>query len=229
MTQEKLISESLFERYLVSQGMTCFDYEKMWDGVLTRPDYTLYHNGDTHVFDVKQFEDKRFVAPTAGLFAVDRYCRIREKINNARRQFKHQLFKDKRCCLVLYTLDPFVRLHEPSIVLGAMYVPNSTKQAFLENGKMFRDKKRNPQNQTISALITLRMVEKARQIGVIVWENYLATKPFPRDIFCGPYDQRWGRDGDLIKRVFVGEEVRRQEMKSRPAANFNGTPSELGL
>ncbi len=223
MTQEKLISESLFEKYLVSQGMTEFDYEKVWDGVPTHPDYTVYHNGDTYVFDVKQFEDETFI-PAVGGFAIERYRRIREKINSASRQFKHQLFKDKPCCLVLYTLDPFVRLHESSVVLGAMYgdlgfttlwdltngspVPDSTKKAFLGNGKMLRSESRRPQNQTISALITLRTVG-SRGVGVIVWENYLARIPFSRDIFCGPYDERWGRDVDLIKPIFIGAQAKR--------------------
>lgn len=218
MTPEKTISETLFEEYLFSQGITAFDFEKAWPGVPARPDYTIQHNGATYLFDVKEFKDEKFIPPSAGAFAVDRYGRIREKINQVRSQFKH--FKDKPCCLVLYTLDPFVRLQEPFIVLGAMYgdlgfttlwdltagspVQDSTQRAFLQNGKMFRYESRQPQNQTISALITLRYVRKG-DLGVIVWENYLARVPFPREMFCGPYDERWGKDGNHIKRVFLGE------------------------
>ena len=215
---EKTISERLFEEYLLSQGINDFEFERLWPGIPTRPDYTIEHNGATYLFDVKEFKDEEFIPPSAGAFAVDRYKLIREKINKVRPQFKH--FKDKPCCLVLYTLDPFVRLQEPFIVLGAMYgdlgfsslwnrvtgsqVPDSTRRAFLHNGKMFRSESREPQNQTISALITLRQVLKG-VLGVIVWENHFARVPFPRTIFCGPYDERWGKDGNQLKRLFIGE------------------------
>lgn len=216
----KTTSEQLFEEYLVSQGITAFEFEKVWPGISSHPDYTIEHNGATYLFDVKEFKDEEFVPPSAGAFAVDRYTRIRQKINTVRPQFKH--FKDKPCCLVLYTLDPFVRLQEPFIVLGAMYgdlgfttlwdhvtgsqVPGSTQRAFLQNGKMFRSESRQPQNQTISALITLRHARKG-VLGVIVWENYFARVPFPRTMFCGPYDERWGRDGDQLKRLFSGQRL----------------------
>lgn len=215
---EKNISERLFEEYLLSQGIYDFEYERLWPGIPTRPDYTIEHNGATYLFDVKEFKDEEFIPPSAGAFAVDRYTRIREKINKVRSQFKH--FKDKPCCLVLYTLDPFVRLQEPFIVLGAMYgdlgftslwnrltgsqVPDSTRRTFLKNGKMFRPESREPQNQTISALITLRHVLQGVP-GVIVWENHFARVPFPRTIFCGPYDERWGKDENQLKRLFIGE------------------------
>lgn len=43
-----------------------------------------------------------------------------------------------------------------------------------------------------------------KHIGVIVWENVFAIVPFPSDLFRGPYDERWGRDGEVIRRVHVG-------------------------
>lgn len=42
------------------------------------------------------------------------------------------------------------------------------------------------------------------QQGVIVWENVYAQMPLPRDVFNGPYDERHGRDGDDVTRVFCG-------------------------
>lgn len=220
MTPERTTSESLFEQYLSSQGIDAFEFEKGWSGIPKRPDYTIKYQDAFCLFDVKEFEDEKFVPPAAGAFGVDRYTRIREKINQARSQFKY--FKDKACCLVLYTLDPFVRLQEPFIVLGSMYgdlgftsvwdlkigshVADSTQRAFLQHGKMFRYESGQPQNQTISALITLRHVRKD-VLGVIVWENYLARMPFPRTMFCGPYDERWGRDGDQLKMVFLGKSL----------------------
>ncbi len=187
----------------------------------------LQNNGATYLFDVKKFKDEEFIPPSAGGFAVERYGRIREKINRCRSQFKD--FKNKSCCLVLYTLDPFVRLTTPHVVLGAMYgdlgfttawdltigspVPNSTQFAFLRNGKMFRYESGRPQNQTISAVISLRRVPSG-ELGVIVWENHHARLPFPRDMFCGPYDERWGKDGAHIKQIFAGKGVLAQSSES---------------
>lgn len=43
--------------------------------------------------------------------------------------------------------------------------------------------------------------------GVIVWENVYARLPLPRDIFNGPFDERFGLDGTDIARVFCGSEL----------------------
>lgn len=42
---------------------------------------------------------------------------------------------------------------------------------------------------------------------VIVFENPDARLPLPRDLFVGAYDERWGRDGADIIRVFAGDEI----------------------
>ncbi|HLW83397.1 MAG TPA: hypothetical protein VKS20_15265 [Candidatus Acidoferrales bacterium] len=42
------------------------------------------------------------------------------------------------------------------------------------------------------------------QQGVIVWENVYARVPLPRDTFNGPYDERYGLDGNDMTRVFYG-------------------------
>src|SRR2546421_5962045 len=170
MSDAKTFSEQLFEEYLVSQSLTNFEYEKEWEGIPTHPDYTVYHNGRTYIFDVKEFDHKPL---HSGQIVFDNPCtRIRKKIENVRNQFKY--FKDKPCCLVLHTHDPLVELHEWTTVLGAMYgdfgvtilfdtekgsaVPDSTRQAFLTGGKMFRYESSKLQNQTVSALVTLRYV-----------------------------------------------------------------------
>lgn len=46
--------------------------------------------------------------------------------------------------------------------------------------------------------------KRERQLGVIVWENAHAEIPFPRELFCGPYDATYGREGNVIRRIFVG-------------------------
>lgn len=57
-----------------------------------------------------------------------------------------------------------------------------------------------------------------RQLGVIVWENAFARIPFPRHFFCGPYDERWGQEGNELKRIFVGSEIAALEKIEKSAA-----------
>jgi hypothetical protein len=160
----KTFSEELFEQYLVSQGFEDYEYEKLWDGIPTRPDYSLHVNDVTYIFDVKELDEQPI--PT-GLFFRDPYARIREKINSARNQYKY--FKDKPCCLVLWSFDPLVDVSDWVCTLGAMYgdfglsiplemekgsaVDDVSRETFLHNGKMFRLESSQPQNTTISALI----------------------------------------------------------------------------
>ena len=42
------------------------------------------------------------------------------------------------------------------------------------------------------------------QVGVIVWENRFTEVPFPRELFRGNYDSRWGLDGREMRRIYVG-------------------------
>jgi hypothetical protein len=46
-----------------------------------------------------------------------------------------------------------------------------------------------------------------KQIGVIVWENAVARIPLSRELFTGPYDERWGFDGRHQSIVFRGEKL----------------------
>ncbi len=50
--------------------------------------------------------------------------------------------------------------------------------------------------------------ENERHLGVIVWENAVARIPLSRDLFTGPYDLRWGVEGDCQTVVFEGEKLR---------------------
>jgi hypothetical protein len=45
------------------------------------------------------------------------------------------------------------------------------------------------------------------QPGVIVWENAVARIPLARDLFTGPYDERWGVEGQDQRIVFRGEQL----------------------
>lgn len=53
-----------------------------------------------------------------------------------------------------------------------------------------------------------------RVLRATVYENPHAAKPLPRDIFTGPFDERWGPLGDSIAPIYTGAklvELRRME------------------
>jgi hypothetical protein len=49
------------------------------------------------------------------------------------------------------------------------------------------------------------------RLGVIVWENAVARIPLPRELFRGPYDLRWGAEGDHQEIVFRGGKLAEAE------------------
>lgn len=46
-----------------------------------------------------------------------------------------------------------------------------------------------------------------KQLGVIVWESAVARIPLSRELFTGPYDERWGVDGNYQSVVFRGQRL----------------------
>ena len=46
-----------------------------------------------------------------------------------------------------------------------------------------------------------------RRVRVVVYENPFARIPLSRDLFRGPFDERWGVEGEFVRRVYVGSEV----------------------
>jgi hypothetical protein len=170
--------EIIFEQYLATQHLP-FEFEKGCAGKSKRPDYSIEWNGQRVVFDVKDFDPPETV-PT-GMGAFDPYTRIREKIEQGRDKFKE--YKECCCALVLYNLgDPLVMLDQPDIVLGSMYGDSGftfpihtqtgvgdtskTKSAFFGRGKMIRPNWSQPQNTTISAIITLSTIKPHYQLLV---------------------------------------------------------------
>lgn len=83
------------------------------------------------------------------------------------------------------------------------------------------------QNTTVSALIVLRefvnnelgcfetlrssenknSISENSKVGVIVYENRFARNSFPKNLFCGDFDIRFGFNGNVIKKEFVGKEI----------------------
>jgi hypothetical protein len=47
-----------------------------------------------------------------------------------------------------------------------------------------------------------------KQLGVIVWENAVARIPLSRELFTGPYDERWGYEPNRQSIIFRGEKLR---------------------
>jgi hypothetical protein len=176
--QARTAGETLFEQYLATQDLP-FEFEKKHAGKSKKPDYIVNWRGNHVVFDVKDFD-----APDehrAGFAAFDPYPRIREKIQQGRNKFRE--YKEVCCSLVLYNRgQPLVNLQTPDIMLGSMYgdvgftfpVNTSTgvgdadkmKRSFLGRGKMVRPHWSQPQNTTISAIITLSTVRPHYQLLV---------------------------------------------------------------
>jgi len=48
-----------------------------------------------------------------------------------------------------------------------------------------------------------------RVLRTIVYENPHARRPLPPDIFTGPFDERWGQEGEVIKQIFIGQELQK--------------------
>jgi hypothetical protein len=46
-----------------------------------------------------------------------------------------------------------------------------------------------------------------KQLGVIVWENAVARIPLSRELFTGPYDERWGYQDGYQSIIFRGEKL----------------------
>lgn len=162
--------ETLFEQYLNSQGLAEWEFEKEHPGKSRRPDYTVWVDRE-YLFDVKEFQPQ-ILQSDVGCY--EPYGDIRSKIEEGRRKFRE--YKDWPCALVLYNDGnaPLVHLRDPYIMFGAMlgdigvampYNPDTgsanrdaARSAFLRGGKMIRPRTTDPQNTTISALITLRHV-----------------------------------------------------------------------
>jgi hypothetical protein len=50
--------------------------------------------------------------------------------------------------------------------------------------------------------------QEEEHVGVIIWENAFARIPFPRYLFCGDYDERYGVDDEgNLRRIYAGRGV----------------------
>jgi hypothetical protein len=58
----------------------------------------------------------------------------------------------------------------------------------------------------------------ARRVRMVVYENPFARIPLDRELFRGPFDERWGADNGFMRRVFVGKEIVRSESSLNQSA-----------
>ena len=106
--------EIAFEKYLTFHDIP-FEFEKEHAGKSKRPDYTIEWEGQTVVFDVKDFDPPDSIQ--MGFRQSDPYPPIREKIGQGRKKFKE--FKEYCCSLVLYNAGrPFIMLGKPRHHVG---------------------------------------------------------------------------------------------------------------
>lgn len=248
--------ESLFEAYLVSQGIA-FEREPKLPGVSQLIDFVIDH--PTHGKVLLEVKDIVNPMPVRGFSTFNPYKSIREHIEEGTRKFKSTA--DYVCGLVLAAPPgSFVQLNEPSVMLGAMYgdlgfrVPfylgpgeppegvEATSEFLVGNGKMVRPSRL--QNTRIAALISIQEYAvwhlamrkyirtddgrtsrervqdiydgvaglpedtEAKETGVIVWENAVATKKLPSDLFRGEMDAWWKVSPGEQTLTFAGERRR---------------------
>jgi hypothetical protein len=162
-------SEELFEQYLDLNGFKGrWTYEPQIPGKSTRPDYLLTYNNQECFFEVKELT-KKDNEPVKFPAYIDPYISLRTEIHDVRKQFKQ--FRDYSCSLIVYNIDDKQVRLDPLTILGAMLgnlgfemnidalkgkaVVGTEKNVFLNGGKMVNNKKGQPQNTTINAIIVL--------------------------------------------------------------------------
>lgn len=239
----KTRGEELFCEFLARKGIA-FRYELTMTDKRRRPDFAIDWHGVDCFFDVKDRQQIDLPLWTVEAAAQQGarnllqereppYRWLRNKIEKGRAKFAE--YKGAPCALVMFASSGFSSdFDHPGFMLGAMYGDYAVqfpadggeeRFVLLENGKMISPHTGAAQNTTISALITLRILDLAAaerrrrhrrlsvtagegvasQLGVIVWDNIFATTPLPSDLFRGPFDERWSGDGYGFRRCYVGD------------------------
>jgi hypothetical protein len=113
--------------------------------------------------------------------------------------------------------------------ISAVITVRHVRTGYANLCKTLRDNKSQPDFDLGRWIRTRRDFDSDEQhLGVIVWENNFARIPFPRDVFCGDFDERYGTDDEgNLRRIVAGAglleyEARVGEEKSplfREAAN----------
>ena len=183
-------SEMLFERYLQERGIP-YEREPVTPGKRKRPDYCVNSNGKSFRFEVKEFGEAQRTAPGS----YDPLPPIREKIEDARKQFKE--YKSDCCAVVLHACkSPFRSFHPPFVMSAAFGDRVNIEQgsgAILPDRPLrirFRGKAtlQNDLNTTISALIILQHFQVEERFVEVFAE---LAKRQKRGEEIGPLDHAW--------------------------------------
>ncbi len=185
------VSEALFEHYLTDQNLA-FAYEPTLDERRKHPDYRVTVDGQELLLEVKEFAREPYTPGPKSGGACRPLPGIREKINQAAKQFTE--FKDRPCSLVLYNPGhPRIEIHEPHTIFEAMLGDSGIAfhveagrlrgpQEVLEgNAKMLRN-----QNTTISAILVLQEYLRGQPRGRIdeqqAWKENPTLTVAPTDL-----------------------------------------------
>lgn len=231
----RTIGEQRFEQYLETMRYE-FEYERAFPGKSKRPDYTITRNGIV-LFDVKDADPTLLPSgfsqydPHKG--AIRRINSGCEKFKEFK-EFPCCIVLQNNGSMHDDIENPAIMLGAMYGKIGfkvPIYVGEgrptqpalAVEPAFL-GGAQFQPAK----NTRISAVISLREIRGTgfanavyapiqRDVaedetdephqGVIVWENVHAAMPLPRDLFDGPFDERWGLDGTDVACIFCGSEL----------------------
>ena len=159
-------------------------HEPQIPGKSKKPDYLLNHNGQECFFEVKELR-KKDNEPTKWPAYIDPYTGLRNKIDKAKKQFKE--YKEHCCSLVVFNIDDRQARFDPQTILGAMLgnlgfemdidvaegkgVEGTERNVFLGGGKMIDDKRNQPRNTTISAIVVLEEFRDDSEIQKAIKEE----------------------------------------------------------
>jgi len=93
------------------------------------------------------------------------------------------------------------------IALGRF--PVGQKEFRIKVEKTERDEGRNlPLDEMHEIMESDRIAYERVVLRVVTYESPYADKQLPRDIFTGPFDERWGPSGDVIGPIFTGAQLK---------------------
>ena len=194
MSCERTIGEQRFEAYLKAMQHP-FEFEKEYPGKQRRPDYTVTRNG-IFLLDVKNADP--FMP--LGFNQYDPHEPIFQRINAGRKKFKE--FKGFPAALCRKTTATSLW------ILSTRRLCPVPRTAKLDSRYLSTSGRVNPPNQREAFAMAVDRFGKdffdEFQQGVILWENIHARTHLPRDLFDGPFDERWGLDGSDLVYIFCG-------------------------
>lgn len=215
MSIAQTLSERWFERYLRETGHRGFETPEPDLGTIRRPDYLVAKNGARAVVEVKEFRttdlerEKRAALDANHVFEASAervLAPIRNKVRVAAAQLKP--LAGRGMPLVVVLANPYrvaVDLRPPE--LGWALYGDPTVEGLIDpqTGEMFDARWRrggngqlSAQHAYLSAVVVLSAQAAETTPSVCVFETLTArhgaSAPVPRQMFDGPYDERWVAD-----------------------------------